>query len=128
MHIWKGCAPGSWWHTNDARSTGFYAPAVTGPNANAALRHITNAPHPSPFVSFSTSYAVAHDYATLGGTVTGGFIYEVDVNALPTNAVHDPVQLVATMNLSNSWSGRSGTGVPLAHAHDGSPMLIAAVA
>jgi hypothetical protein len=115
MQLWKGAGPGTHCHTNDATRTGFFCPAPTGPTPAAAVRHITQQSHPSPFVSLSTSYAVAYDYATLGGA-GAGYIYEIDTSADPTMKLHDPIKLIASL------------APPFVHEHDGSPELIAALA
>lgn len=117
MRLWKGAAPGSHWHTTNAVGVGFFGPpGAAGPVASAALRHITLGSSPSPFVSFSTSYDVAYTYATLGGTIPGGFVYEVDTTLVPVAPMtYDPVQLISA-------------ATQFSHQHDGPQHLIAGVA
>jgi hypothetical protein len=116
MQLWKGAGPGTYWHANDAKATGFLCPAATGPSPNAAVRHITQASYPSPFTSFSTSYAVAYDYATLGGAGKG-YVYEIETIHDPTMQIHDPIAFIASL-----------PSPPFTHGHDGPPGLIAGIA
>lgn len=116
--LFKGAGPGTNWWSNDARLTGFTVAASSLPTPGAALTHITRYSHPSPYVSLSTSFAVAAHYALSGPmgaatSTTPGYVYEVD----PTQAsclLVDPIEV-----LSGQW---------LCHEHDGGPELILGVA
>lgn len=116
--LYKGAAPGTHWCINDARLSGFTVGASLTSTPTAALTHINNYSFPSAYVSLTTSYAVAHDYASLGpaGEATSdnpGYVYEIDPSQATCQLV-DPVELI-----SSSWLG---------HEHDGAPDLILAVA
>ena len=83
--LFKGAAPGTHWHANDARLSGFTAAATRPHTTNAVLGHITHYSHPSPYISFSFSFAVARGYALDGPTSTAdatnpGYVYEVDLS------------------------------------------------
>lgn len=117
MILYKGAGPGTHWCTNDARLTGFQGGALII-NARAALKHIVAVPYPSPFLSFSTSYAVAHSYASLGSSRSNpGCIYEIDTD-LVRLTLYDPVSEIASLATNSRYS----------HYHDGGPDLILGVA
>ena len=116
MRLFKGAGVGTHWHTNDPRTNGgFFCAPGRPPSAVAVVTHIGGISHPSPYLSFSTSYAVAYAYAMMGPTVATaanqGRIYEIDPSALPL--VH-PVEAIA--RLTNSWH------------HDGDQTLVLGVA
>jgi hypothetical protein len=83
--LFKGAARGTHWHTNDARlNHGFSClPAMPG-SVGDVIRHIVNFSFPSPFTSFTSSFAVAQDYAMLGpggvaSAANPGYVYEIDI-------------------------------------------------
>ena len=84
------------------------------------LSHITAYSFPSPYVSLTTSFAVARQYALSGpGGIASrknpGYVYEVDLSAcIAAPTIFNPVTEVSKANL--------------AHAHDGSQSLILGVA
>jgi hypothetical protein len=118
MQLWKGAGPGTYWNRTNAQTKGgFHCPTVAGPSAATAVRHITQTSHPSPFTSFTTSFAVAYDYATLGGTAKG-YVYEIDTSLDRAMLIHDPIQLIASLV----------TAAAPIHTHDGSLDLIPAIA
>lgn len=85
--LFKGAAPGTHWHANDARLSGFTAAATRPHTTNAVLGHITHYSHPSPYLSLSFSFAVARSYALDGpaGPATAiepGYVYEVDLTVV----------------------------------------------
>ena len=120
--LYKGAAPGTHWHVNDAVQHGF-AVGSRPPGHSAILRHIVNYSFPSAYLSFSTSFAVARQYALQGpgglaSASAPGYVYEVDLSVLGTPlAIVDPVFELA--------SAANGT---IAHGHDGAGALIAEVA
>src|SRR5262249_23673652 len=67
-------------------------PGIT--NAAAIASHITSFSHPSPYLSFSASPAIARRYALPRGTVKGR-IFEIDTTVISLTLV-DPVQEIAT--------------------------------
>ncbi len=118
--LFKGAGPGTHWHANDARTLGFTSAAHRPHTKNAVISHITAYSFPSPYVSLTTSFAVARQYALSGpggiaSRKTPGYVYEVDLSActaMPT--IFNPVAEVSKANL--------------AHAHDGGQSLILGVA
>lgn len=81
--LYKGAGPSTHWHVNDARLSGFTSAASRVITRNAFITHITNYSHPSPFLSFTTSYEVAREYALLGpggsaSSTNPGYVYEID--------------------------------------------------
>lgn len=98
--IFKGASPGSFWEQTDARARGSFQGRNAGARWTVAdiTRHITGPSNPSVFCSFTTSYAVAHKYAS-GPPKTRGLIYVLDpakcANAVPWV---NPVEEVAAAN------------------------------
>jgi hypothetical protein len=120
--FFKGAGPGTHWHVNDARLSGFLAsPRPT--SVNAIVTHVGAYSHPSAFLSVTSSFAVARSYALLGpggpaSTSSPGYVYEIDFAAVTTPvSLFDPVHSIA--------SGFSSTG---AHLHDGNQDLLTEVA
>jgi hypothetical protein len=116
--LYKGAAAGTHWWATDARIDGFTVGASVVGTPAVALTHITNYSFPSPYVSLSTSFAVAWKYATMGpvGSASAGshgYVYEIDTMQAPCSLV-DPVELI-----SGAW---------LCQKHDGEQTLILAVA
>lgn len=120
--LYKGAALGTHWHSNDARHSGFLASAMPQ-TGNGVVRHITNYSHPSPYLSFSSSFAIARGYALVGpgGVATQaapGYVYEIDLQAAAVHfSILNPVSEVSS--LSNGH---------LAHHHEGVASLILDVA
>jgi hypothetical protein len=86
--LFKGAAPGTYWHLNDARLSGFMAAATRPHTTNAVLGHITHYSHPSPYLSLSFSFAVARSYALVGpagpaSATNPGYVYEIDLSIVP---------------------------------------------
>jgi len=126
--LFKGAGPGSHWWTTDPRiSGGFFSPPMVPPSPAAAVRHITAYSHPSPYVSFSASFAVARRYALSGPhgvAMQGqpGYVWEVDTN-LAAVLVHDPVGVIAA-----AQPPLAGAVPRLPAHHDGDQNLILGVA
>jgi hypothetical protein len=109
MRLFKGAAPGTHWARNDARATGFHSAPGLPPSPGAAARHIAIAPNPSPWVSFTSSYAIACDYAAPGATAASpGFVYEIDpsraTKAVPLR-LFDPISIIARLGLHHDHNG-----------------------
>lgn len=127
--FYKGAGPGTHWWTTDARITGFTVGAAVA-GAAGVIRHITQASHPSPYLSLTASYDVAVDYALMGpvGVATSavpGYVYEVDLARLPSShpvVVMEPVKEIA------SSLPPVGTVSRLAIHHDGPQNLILGIA
>lgn len=122
--LYKGAGPGTWWHVNDPRTTpaGFWGGAANAGTVNATVRHITAYSWPSPYLSFTTSFAIARSYALSGpkgvaSRSNPGFVYEIDLSTLsfPPTLI-DPVQHIVGSN--GGW----------AHRHEGAPTLIEEIA
>lgn len=120
--LYKGAGPGTHWHTNNAQRSGF-TPAVNGTGtANGLLSHILNAPQRSSFISFTTSYAVALEYASMGPSgaaspANPGYVYEVDLSQTSGVAPLIAVDPVATLALNQG-------GFQPGHTHNGDQTLI----
>jgi len=100
--LYKGAAPGTHWHANDARLTGFFVPPMGKHTFNAIITHITNySTPPSPYMSFSMSFAVAKDYALLGlsgpaSTTQPGYVYEIDLSQIdPIPTWYNPIEEIS---------------------------------
>jgi hypothetical protein len=118
--LYKGAGPGTHWHSNDARLSGFTSAASSVANRNAVVRHIVAYSHPSPLVSLTSSFAVAREYALSGpaGLATKGapgFVYEIDLSVVSESSLLDPLFMVVK-------------GGALSHMHSGAQSLILAVA
>ena len=109
--LFKGAGPGTFWHINDARLTGFTCAANRPPTKNAVVGHIAAYSHPSPFLSFSTSFAVARQYALMGpsGEATHanpGYVYEIDPSAVAASlTVYDPIEEIVKGGLIQGHNG-----------------------
>lgn len=86
--FYRGAGPGTYWHTNDARLTGFTAqfPGMAR-GINQLRLHIARGTVASPYISLTRSYAVAWDYAVSTGKTTvvataanPGFVYEIEID------------------------------------------------
>ena len=121
--LYKGAGPGTHWHIRDPRSVGFTPQGAFLSSANAMLNHISAFSNQSPYLSFSTSFAIAREYALNGPggfatAVQPGYVYEVDLSTLSSRiTLFDPVNYIS----SNS------NGL-LPHEHNGGYELIAEVA
>ncbi len=128
--LFKGAGPGTYWWTNNAQLVGgFSSPPGRPRNAAAVVNHIVVSSHPSPYVSFTASYAVAFEYALSGpaGVATSanpGYVYEIDTSILTgpsTLTLIDPVRKVASAH-NVALNGTIPTH------HDGGPDLILGIA
>lgn len=118
---------GTYWHTNDARLTGFipHHPGA-GRGISRIFSHIARGTTASPYVSLTRSFGVALDYA-FGGLrtptlATPAFVYEVEIDeqdGYGTRLV-DPVVEVASQ-LGSPYDLRS-------YHHDGDTGFVASVA
>jgi len=109
--LFKGAAPGTYWHSNDARLSGFNCATNRPPTIHAVVSHIAAYSHPSPYLSFSTSFAVARQYALPGpageATKTNpGYVYEVDPSAVAAQlTAYDPVEEIVKGGLVQNHNG-----------------------
>lgn len=122
--LYKGAGPGTHWWTTDARTAGgFSCPPGRPASPSAVASHITVGSHPSPYLSFTTSYAVAVEYARSGpgGAATStspGYVYVLDTS-LASLSLIDPVHEIAVGHrLVGRWSTE----------HDGGPDLVLGIA
>ncbi|WP_348751651.1 hypothetical protein [uncultured Aquincola sp.] len=121
--LYKGAGPGSHWHVHDARLTGFSPSATAPPTPAGVVRHIAQGSLVSPYISFTTSFAVARQYALVGvggvaSSASPGYVYEVDVSQMgvPFTFVNPLERLIAGSN------GR------YCHEHNGTGALLAEIA
>lgn len=118
MRLFKGAAPGTHWALNDAAATGgFQSARQLRPTVGDLVAHITTFSHPSPWVSFTSSYAIAHAYVgPLATAADPGFVYEIETDRAPRGRpvlLTSPIHLIARLQR---------------HDHNGGPDLILAVA
>lgn len=125
--LYKGAGPGTHWHANDPRLGGFSVSANRPPTTvDAVISHIVIASHPSPYLSFTASFAVACSYASAGpggpaSAANPGYIYEIDTELAPPGIFLDPIHFV-------SAPPSGGTIGHSTHHHDGGQDLILAIA
>ncbi len=136
--FYKGAGPGTHWHLNDARLSGFTAAATSIANRNTVIRHIAAYSHPSPLISVSSSFAVARQYALTGpaGIASGaapGYVYEIDLTVAKQKVI-DPLFVIVKSSLSHIHTGDQGLIVALSQAlalvpclHPGGRMLTPSV-
>jgi hypothetical protein len=129
MFLYKGAGPGTHWWTSDAQTAGGFVVGQAPRNVNAIIRHIVNYSWPSPYSSFSASFAAAAAYAVAGpqGKATPsqpGWVYEIDV-ALATELGARFVDPAREILLLNPYIGAPGT-IPT--FHDGGQDLILGIA
>jgi hypothetical protein len=131
--LYKGAGPGTHWHTNDARLSGFTAAAHRTRTANAVRTHIVAYSHPSPYISFTTSYAVARQYALTGPSGIAsqhlpGYVYEVDLSACGANVqVFNPLADLSKSGLGHQHNGDQDLIIGVAEPHRHAGLLIANV-
>ena len=82
MYLYKGAGPGTHWWVTDAQTAGGFVVGHAPPNVNAIIRHIVNYSWPSPYSSFSASFAAAAAYALVGprgkaAPAEPGWVYEI---------------------------------------------------
>lgn len=116
LTLFKGAGVGTHWHKNDPRTCGgFFCAPGRAHSVSAIVAHINGLSHPSPYLSFSRSYAVPHAYAMTGTSLASAaqpaWIYEIDPT--PLNLL-DPVEEIGKAKLA--WH------------HDGGPTLILGIA
>jgi hypothetical protein len=122
MRLFKGASAGSHWFDHDPRLNNGFLSSPGTTNVDSIVAHITNYSHPSPYLSFTASPAIARGYALpLGGTK--GRIYEIDTTVSSLQLV-DPVAEIAKAY------GNLGTykGPVWATHHDGDAGLLSALA
>lgn len=127
--FYKGAAVGTYWHQNDARLLGFHAakPGQT-PTTNQMQNHIARGSIFSPYVSLTTSYGVAADYAKIfsrarPSQATPAFVYEIEFHdPLPSGLnLFDPVVHVAANGISPLLNNPY-------YQHDGDSTFLSAIA
>jgi hypothetical protein len=129
MFLYKGAGPGTHWWTSDAQTAGGFVVGHAPRNVNAIIRHIVNYSWPSPYSSFSASFAAAAAYAVAGpqGKATPaqpGWVYEIDV-ALAIELGARFVDPAREILQQNPYIGAPGT-IPT--FHDGGQDLILGIA
>ncbi len=67
--FYRGAGVGTYWHTHDARQTGFVARSPQMPfSVDRLMLHIARGTVNSPFISLTRSYGIALNYANFFGT------------------------------------------------------------
>jgi hypothetical protein len=105
MYLYKGAGPGTHWWATDAQTAGGFVVGQAPRNVNAIIRHVVNYSWPSPYSSFSASFAAAAAYALAGpnGKATPeapGWVYEIDVALALELGAHfiDPAREILAQN------------------------------
>ncbi len=103
--FYRGAGPGTYWHVNDARLTGFTAQSPGMARGINQLRlHIARGTVASPYISLTRSYGIAWNYAVFAGTTVAvatvanpGYVYEIEIDKpAPAGVVlFDPIKEVA---------------------------------
>lgn len=119
--VFKGAAPGTHWWNNDPRMNGFVCAAGKPLSVPAIIRHITGYSFPSPYLSFSASFAVARSYALMGpagpaSVGSPGYVYEADIDPDHVTLFHPCLEILQT----GCSEGK--------HLHDGGPDLLLGIA
>ncbi len=123
--FYRGAGVGTYWHTNDARLSGFKPtnPALLN-TPDRVIQHVYNGLTDSPYVSLSLSYPVALNYALEMGITQPtvhdpAYVYEVEINN--SHGVHlvDPVKEIA--------AGAPDPLAPQNYQHNGSPNVLLGV-
>jgi len=129
MYVYKGAGPGTHWWTNDAQTASGFVVGHAPRNVNAIIRHIVNYSWPSPYSSFSASFAAASAYALVGPLGPAapdrpGWVYEIDV-ALAIDLGAKFIDPAREILLDNPYVGAPGT-IPT--FHNGGQDLILGIA
>ena len=124
--FYRGAGVGTYWHTNDARLSGFTAqfPGMTA-TTGVLMHHIARGTVASPLISLTRSYGVAEDYAKNAGrkrpsAANPAYVYRIEINdpPPPNLTLWDPIK-------------RVGTHLPgplaAAYQHDGQPNFLLGV-
>ena len=127
--LFRGVAFGSHWQIHDATASGF-TPHIRGTphSINMMMMHIVGATPVSPYMSLTSSYAVAYSYAAGVTASTGtvhlptpanpGYVYFIDIpDPLPPHAPH--VQLFDPVKEIGAMAPLPPTQVP--YQHEGKP-------
>lgn len=128
--FYRGAGPGTYWHKNDARLTGFTAQSPGMARGINQLRlHIARGTVSSPFISVTRSYEVAWHYAVFSGKTVAvatvanpGYVYEIEINKPAPRGVVllDPIKEVA-----DEVPNPLDPGPP--YQHDGGPDFLLGV-
>src|SRR5882724_1633953 len=117
--LYRGNGPGSYWHVNDPRITGFVPTSPGGwPSVSRLTDHIAAVSVRSPYTSFTRSYGVARHYALVGPTGLAsascpGYVWEIEISDDKICKMLDPVIEIAS-TLSRPYD-------QLSYQHDGDP-------
>lgn len=123
--LYKGVAPGTYWWTQYRSNANTLPTGIASPRRAALIHvldvemHIAAYTRNSPLTSVTTSYAVAHEYARLGGVspTNPGYVFEFDVALAPSNFTPQWFDPIDTLS-SNA----------VAHAHQGDQALLSILA
>lgn len=119
---------GTYWHTHDARQTGFVARAPQMPSTvDRLMLHIARGTVNSPFISLTRSYGIALNYANFFGNEVPtrecpAYVYEIEINEpiLPELKLLDPIKELAPI-----LPPPLGNHPP--YQHDGGPAFLLGV-
>ena len=126
--FYRGAGIGTYWHTHDARQTGFIARSPQmQPTPDQLMLHITRGTVNSPFISLTRSYGIALNYANFFGTEIPtpehpAYVYEIEINGTISSDLQllDPIKEVAPI-----LPPPLGTNPP--YQHDGGPAFLLGV-
>jgi hypothetical protein len=98
MRLFKGASAGSHWYVHDPRTNNGFVSSPGTKDVAAIVNHITNYSHPSPYLSFTASPAIARGYALpIGGSVGRIYeIYEIETAKLSPVELYDPLFEITT--------------------------------
>jgi hypothetical protein len=131
--FYRGVGVNSWWHdpARDPRAHGFACNSRgrnRSPNPAAMVDHILSAPNNSPFISLTSSFEVALEYALFGPVsptpVNRAYVFQIELDdPLPAGThLYDPL-----VEIAHSVSSATLLhGVP--YQHDGASTVIQGVA
>lgn len=126
--FYRGAGIGTYWHTSDARLSGFtpHSPGAA-PSPDSLMNHIARATIKSRFVSLTRSYGVAKDYAINASRIlptssNPGYVYTIEIDDPSQHHITllDPIIEVAN-HLPNPPCDY------LTYHHDGAPSFLLGV-
>ena len=126
--FYRGAGIGTYWHSHDARQTGFIARAPQmQPTPDRLMLHIARGTVNSPFISLTHSYGIALNYANFFGTEIPtpqhpAYVYEIEINEpIPSDLqLLDPIKEVAPIL-------PLPLGINPPYQHDGGPAFLLGV-
>lgn len=121
--MFKGASAGSHWFDHDPRTSNGFVSSPGMQDVDSIVAHITSYSHPSPYLSFTASPAIARGYALPLGYTARGRIYEIDTDKLKLALVDPLAEIVKAYGVLAKFAG------PLwVTHHNGDAGLLGAIA